>query len=182
MSRELIIPVGVIAEKRKAISQWADDYWVPSAIFEGAAAQKPGEVIRQEEKKTVYFMGFAEIFCHATETESYVHNFDSRDPAVYVVLRRDDENEHPLPWYVHMVSVSPYEALDYTDSAEEIVERVQMPNALYARVLEFTSSHHVEQPFKKRQRKDFKNEKPKFGKEPIFLERGRPKSGGGLDG
>lgn len=182
MSRELIISVGVIAEKRKAVSQWADDYWIPVAVFEGASAQRPGDIIRKDDKATAYFMGFSEIYCHAAETEAYVHNFDSRVPAVYVVLRRDDDDQHALPWYVHAVTVSPYEAQDYSDSAEDIVERVQMPDGVAARVLAFTGEHHREQEFKKRKRKDFKREQHKFGKEPIFLERSRPKTHGGNDG
>lgn len=181
MAREMRIPVGVIAERRKAVSQWAEDIWVPTAVFEGPSSARPGEIIRQDEKVTAYFMGFSEIYCHAKETDAYVHNFDSSVPAVYVVMRRDDEGEHPLPVFVHVVTVSPYEALDYADSAEEIVERVGMPIGIAKQVMDFTEAHHVEEEFHKRKRVDFRPEKPKFGKEPIFLERNRPKANGGRD-
>jgi len=181
VSRELIITVGVIAEKRKSTSQWADDYWIPTAVIDSHVHQQPGELMRQTDNASIYFMGFSEIYCHATETEAYVHNFESRVPAVYVVLRHDDEGEHPLPWYVHAVTVSPYEAQDYSDSSEDIIERVHMPVSIAEAVMNFTDLHHVDVPFKKRKRTDFKKEQQQFGKEPIFLERNRPTRNGGMD-
>lgn len=178
--RELRISVGVIAERRKASSPWADDYWVPVAVVEGEMALAPGDVVRQSEMATAYFMGVSEIYCHASETEAYVYNFDSVTPAVYVVLRRDEEG--PIPWLVHSVTVSPYEAQDYSDSAEDIIERVQMPESLTQALSDFIDRHHVEQPFKKRKRRDFRQEEARFGKEPIFLKSRHSKTGGGTDG
>lgn len=181
VSRELKITVGVIAEKRKSISQWAEDYWIPTAIIDSHVNQRPGELMRKTENAESYFMGFCEIYCHAKETEAYVHNFESRVPAIFVVLRLDEDDEHPLPWYVHAVTVSPYEAQDYSDSPEDIVERVQMPLSIASAVMKFTDLHYVEEPFKKRKRTDFKEEQRQFGKEPIFLARNRPEENGGLD-
>lgn len=168
MSRELRIDVGVIAEKRKARSEWAEDYWVPTAIIEGHVHHKPGEMMRQTETGTMYFMGFSEIYCHAKEAEAYVHNFESEIPAIYIILRPDDEDEHPLPWYVHTVTVSPYEAQDFADSSEEIIERVAMPMSIATALMDFTDTHHEDVPFKKRKRQNFKEEKLIFGKEPVF--------------
>lgn len=182
MARELRITVGVIAERRRASSPWADSIWVPSAVFEGASSTRPGEIIREDEAATAYFMGFHEIFCHAKETDAYIHNFESSVPAVYVVMRRTEADEdHPLPVFVHVVTVNPYEALDYADSAEEIVERVQMPIGIAKSVTEFIDAHHVEEKFQKRRRVDYVKEERQFGKEPIFLDRKRPRGNGGRD-
>ncbi|MGB7288152.1 MAG: DUF3305 domain-containing protein [Salaquimonas sp.] len=181
MSRELRIHVGVIAEKRKSSSQWAEDYWIPTGVVESHLNQHEGDVLYQTDDLKRYFMGYSEIYCHAKETEAYIHNFESRVPAIYVILRRDDENAHSLDWYVHDVTVSPYEAQDYSDSAEDIVERVAMPVGIAKRVMEFIDLHHVDEKFKKRKRKDFKSEIKQFGKEPIFLERDRPDKNGGFD-
>lgn len=178
--RELRISVGVIGEKRKASSPWADDYWVPVAVVEGEMGHAAGDVIRQSEKATAYFMGMAEIYCHAAETEAYIYNFDSVMPAVYVVLRRDEDG--PMPWLVHKVTVSPYEAQDFGDNAEDIIERVQMPDGIAQVLTGFIDRHHVEQPFKKRKRQDFREEEARFGKEPIFLKSRHPRTGGGTDG
>lgn len=181
MSRELRIHVGVMAEKRKSSSPWADDYWIPTAVIESHVNHHEGDILYETDELKRYFMGYSEIYCHAKETEAYIHNFESRIPAIYVVLRRDDENLHPLSWYVHAVTVSPYEAQDYSDSAEDIVERVAMPIGIAKLLTEFIDEHHVEEEFKKRKRRDFKQEKRQFGKEPIFLERNRPDSNGGFD-
>lgn len=182
LDKELRIAVGVIAEKRRASSPWADAVWVPTAVIEGPVSFKPGEVLRSGETATAYFLGFEEIYCHHKETEAYVHNFESRAPALYIVLRRDEEGEHPLPWFVHSVTASPYEAQDYGDSAEDIVERVQMPPAIADAIRAFIDAHHVEVEFKKRKRVDIRHKEPGFGKEPIFVTRKRPTGRGGLDG
>ncbi len=173
--RELRINVGVIAERRKASSPWAEDYWVPVAVVEGESLLAEGDVVRQSDEATAFFLGTAEIYCHATEAEAYVFNFDSVTPAVYVVLRQNEDG--PLPWRIHAVTVSPYEAQDYSDSAEDIVDRVQMPDGIAREVSEFIEKHYVETPFKKRKRRDFRHEEAQFGNEPIFLrpDRARPK-------
>jgi len=181
MERELRIHVGVLAEKRKSSSQWAEEYWIPTAVIETHVNQNEGDVLYETDAVKRYFMGYNQIYCHAKETEAYIHNFESRLPAIYVVLRKDDENIHPMDWYVHAVTVSPYEAQDYSDSAEDIVERVSMPIDIAKRIMDFVDAHHVEEEFKKRKRNNFKDEVRQFGKEPIFLERNRPKKNGGFD-
>ena len=53
---------------------------------------------------------------------------------------------------VLLVTASPYEAQDYADSGEEIVEKVPMPPGLVAWVRDFVERHHVEEEFVKRKR------------------------------
>lgn len=169
MSRELKMTVGVLAERRKARSKWADDYWVPVAVIDGETLLEVGAVVVKDKDYTRYFMGRAEIYCHAADTEAYVHNLESAQPALFVVLRHDDEDVSPLPYIVHTVTFSPYEAQDYQDSAEEIVERVAIPPAIAIELMRFVNEHHVEQPFKKRKRSELPLEEQNFGQEPIFL-------------
>lgn len=180
-ARTLSIPVGVLAEKRKPASKWADEYWVPVGIMPAGAGHKPGDLLVSDDSFSRYYLGEAEIFCHATQTEALVHNFESVAPAIYVILRRDEEGEHALPWFVHMVTASPYDALDNQDSAEDICERVPMPASIAAAVMDFIDAHHVQQPFRKRKRVDAPVEDVQFGKEPIFMDRSRP-PGGKLNG
>jgi Protein of unknown function (DUF3305) len=181
LARELTIIVGVLVEKRKSTSRWASDYWIPVGVMPAPSGLVPGDIVMQDEQTTRYFMGVSELTCHAAETEAYVHNFNSRTPALYVVLRQDSEGEHPLPWYVNDVTASPYLAQDYEDSAEDIVERVAMPLEISEAIIEFTNTYHVEEPFKKRRRDKLKQEDLKFGKEPIFMNRKR-RPGDKLDG
>jgi hypothetical protein len=181
LARELTIVVGVLAEKRKSASRWATDYWIPVGIMPAPKGFAEGDVVFKDETVTRYFMGVSELTCHAAETEAYVHNFNSRTPAIYVVLRQDTEGESKLPWFVHTVTASPYHAQDFEDCAEDIVERVAMPPEVAAAIREFTDAYHTEEEFRKRKRDRVKMEEQKFGKEPIFLERSR-RPGGKLDG
>jgi hypothetical protein len=52
------------------------------------------------------------------------------------------------------VTVSPYEAQDYCDSAEELVEKLPMPHGLLAWIVEFVEKHYEEEAFVKRRRKN----------------------------
>jgi hypothetical protein len=50
------------------------------------------------------------------------------------------------------VTASPFEAQDYCDTGEELVEKVPMPHGLVAWIREFVKRHHEEEVFKKRKR------------------------------
>ncbi len=178
MQREMKIGVGVLAEKRKAVSQWVDVIWRPVAVLIGETGFKPGTVVVHDSAFTRYFMGHADIECHAAETEAYVHNMESAEPALYVVLRADEDG--PLPYCVHTVTASPYQAQDLEDAAEDIIERVAMPRAVLELLHDFVAEHHVEREFKKRKRREIRLEDQKFGKEPIFVT-GRSGKGNGHD-
>ncbi len=173
--------VGVMAERRQAVSRWASEVWVPVGVTPVVGSFFPGDVIVSDDRMTRYFMGIAELTCHAAETEAYLHNFNSRSPALFVVLRRDTDKSHPLPWYVHLVTASPYQAQDHEDIGEDIVERVAMPPEIADAIGKFMALFHKEETFKKRRRDRVDVEAQKFGKEPIFLNRSRP-NGGRLDG
>ena len=75
-----------------------------------------------------------------------------------------------------MVTASPYEAQDYLDSGEEIVEAIPMPQRVSELVEAFCAYHHKEEAFVKRKRDKVKTEDLKFGKEPIFEAAGRMRS------
>lgn len=181
MTREMTIMLGVIAEQRPSVSRWAQDYWMPVGVMLAPANLKTGDVMLSDETVTRYFMGRTDLTCYAADTEAYVENFDSGLPALYVVLRRDSDNEHPLPWFVQSVTASPHQAQDYEVGSEDIIERVPMPPEIVEAIWEFLDAYHVETKFKKRRRDKLDLEEQKFGKEPIFLNRKRP-TNGGLDG
>ena len=67
-------------------------------------------------------------------------------PAIYVVMRDGD------PLEVLLVTASPYEAQDYTDSGEEVVEKVVMPPLLKSFVQDFVDEFYEEEAFIKRKR------------------------------
>lgn len=179
--REMTIMLGVIAEKRQSVSRWAKDYWMPVGVMLAPADLNAGDVLVSDERMTRYYMGRVDMTCYAADTEAYVENFDSGTPALYVVLRRNSENLHSLPWYVQSVTASPHEAQDYEVGSEDIIERLPMPPEIAEAILEFLKLYHVEQKFVKRQRDTLDPDEPKFGKQPVFLNRKR-RQDGDLDG
>ena len=166
MKREETVQVGIVAEKRAPRSKWADESWLPVAVMPAQTTLADGAELVRGDGFVRYFLGSASITLHAKEAEAYKHNLESSVPALYVVLRESDNG--PLPVGTHCVTASPYEAQDYMDTGEDIVERVAVPDALVDWIAQFVETHYVEEPFRKRKRDRIDIEDVKFGKEPIF--------------
>lgn len=84
-----------------------------------------------------------------TDTEAYLHGLSAKEPSIYVVMR-EAADEQPLD--VVLVTASPYEAQDYADTGEELVEKVPMPEGLVAWIRDFVNAHHEDEVFIKRRR------------------------------
>ena len=69
-------------------------------------------------------------------------NSAQRNRRSNVILRESDEGG-PAGLQVVQITASPYEAQDYADSGEEIVEKVPMPQGLLAWVAQFVEAHHI---------------------------------------
>ena len=99
---------------------------------------------------------------YVSDVEAYAHELQAREPSVYVVLRPSDVNGD-VPWTVVLVTASPYEAQDYCDSAEELVEKISMPDGLGAWITEFVDKHYEEEVFVKRRRDKTRIDKSQDG-------------------
>lgn len=171
MDKEISRTVSVVVERRPAASRWADWLWVPAEIIEGAPAAAPFTRLEGSDDGTArYFAGSTDIVLHRKETEAYRVNL-AGDRVLYAVLRPDED--HDWPYSLHAVTASPYEAQDYLDSGDELVEPIPMPASVAELLEAFCAFHHVEEPFIKRKRDRVKTEDLKFGKEPIFAAAGR---------
>lgn len=177
MPREVSIPVGVVVAKVKIDHKWADWSWRPVAVIPGAPPVAAWTEIASGEGWTHYHCATVPLTLYRSDTEAYLVSLSELPPRVYVVLRRDDGGNAEYPYFVETVTASPYEAQDFLDSAEDIVEAVPMPPGLAALVQAFVDEHHVERQFKKRRRDRVDPDAQKFGKEPIFS---RGRRGGGL--
>jgi hypothetical protein len=171
MAREVSIPIGVVVAKVKIDHKWADWSWRPVAIIPGAPPVNGWKEIDSGEGWTHYHCGTLPLTLYRSDTEAYKVNLSDTPPKVYVVLRRNDEGGEDRPYFVETVTASPYEAQDFVDPGEDIVEPVPMPPGLAAWVQAFVDEHHVEREFKKRRRDRPDPDAQKFGKEPIFAER-----------
>lgn len=143
------LPVGVVLRRTPGVTRWAAHAWSASGILPGAAAADWRE-LRREGDAIEYHAATMTLELHGAETEAYLHGLTARVPSVYVVMRPSEDTEIPLE--VLLVTASPYEAQDYTDSGEELVEKVPMPAGLIAWVRAFVEEHHQEEAFVKRRR------------------------------
>jgi len=141
------IPVGVIAERRKAHSPWADDLYRPVSVLHGVPAAAPGTQISNEEGVITFYAGDAVIELHRTDTTGYRDNLASGSPLLWVVLR---STQFGLD--LELVTADPAEGEALTGSGNDLVESVPMPSSIRQIVEEFIAEHHVEQPFYKRER------------------------------
>lgn len=161
--------VGIVVERRSSSHPWADHIWTPVAVIPGAPPadpQGPWKILKQGEGWEQYLAGTLEIEIWRTDTEAYLDGLSTTPPNVYVVLREADGGEHD--YVPFLATVSTYEAQDYTDGGEDIVEGVPMPEAVTAWLRAFVEKHHAPEPFKKRRLRGKKGqelgEKPRYGR------------------
>ena len=118
------IPVGVVAERRKAESMWADFLWRPVSVFAGIASAAPWTPLEAEAETTLFFAGEAVIELHRTETTNYRDNLASGAPALWVALRPVASEP---PYEILAVTADPAEGEAFTDAGSNLVEAVAMP-------------------------------------------------------
>jgi len=144
------MPLGIVVRRSPGATRWARWCWTATAVLPGAG-QADWRVLTRDGEITEYHAATPDLTLYRTDTEAYLTGLSARVPCIYVVMRRPVEEADP-PLDVLMVTASPYEAQDYLDSGEEIVEKVPMPPGLIAWVRAFVEEHHVHEEFKKRRR------------------------------
>jgi hypothetical protein len=143
------IPVGVVAERRKAESIWADLLWQPVSVFTGIASAAPWTPLQAEAEPTLFFAGEAMIELHRTETTNYRDNLASAAPTLWVVMCPAASDP---PYELLAVTADPAEGEAFTDAGNNLVGAVPMPSDIAEIISRFIARHHVERPFVKRQR------------------------------
>lgn len=143
------MPLGLLVERRKIDHPWQEYAWHVYGVLPGARDDADWEQISSDEKSTIYLAKTMDVELYSRETEGYKNNLESGQPAVFVVLRPgEEEDENDVEPF--LVTACPYEAADYLESGDEIVEAVPMPDGVRIWVENFVREHHVEQTFKKR--------------------------------
>jgi hypothetical protein len=143
------IAVGVMVERRKARSAWADFLWRPISVFTGSPSTRPWTQLGMEAETTVFYAGKAAIELHRTETSNYRANLASGTPALWIVLRPTPSE---LPYELLTVTADPAEGEGFTDAGSNLVEQVAMPPDIAEIIGQFVAQHHVDRPFIKRRR------------------------------
>lgn len=183
MNSSISIPVGVIVARERIDHPWQELVWRPVGVFLNAPEIEGWRELRRDEQSVQYHAVTVPLELHRKEAAAYQVNLETGDPAVYVVMRNDPGAESEWPVSVHLVTVSPHDAQAYGESGLETIELVPMPEPLVDLVREFIAVHHVDEPFRKRQRQKFDHEEEhRFGQEPIFVLRERMRGKRGSDG
>jgi hypothetical protein len=142
--------LGVVMRRTPGVTRWAQWAWKAVCVLPGAG-DADWKLLRAEGDVAEYHAATLDLTLYVSDTEAYAHELDTQVPSVYIVQRRE-AGSGPAGLKVVHVTASPYEAQDYCDSGEEIVDKVSMPDTLLVAVRRFVNKHHVEEPFVKRRR------------------------------
>jgi hypothetical protein len=146
----LSIPVGVVVERRKTESKWADFIWRAVSVLPGKPDIDAWTTLREQDGVLLLYGGTASIDLHRSETERYRENLTSGAASIWVVV---SPSEGPWPYAVTAVTADPAEGESFTEAATNLVEQVPMPEVIRDAIDRFVAGHHVErEEFVKRQR------------------------------
>ena len=147
------MPVGIVLRCEPGATRWAATAWRAVGLLPGAApvdARTGGRVLRRDGETAEIHAATLTLSLWRTDAEAYRVALSARVPSLFVVSRRGARPaDPPRP---ALVTASPYEAQDYADSGEEIVEPVAMTPGLAAWIRDYCDEHHETEVFHKRRR------------------------------
>ena len=143
------IPVGVVVERRKAVSVWIDHVWRPVLVLAGEPETAPWTPLAVAEDAATFYAGRADVALHRSDTGDYRDNLATGAPLLWVALRPTGGEP---PYDILMVTASPAEGEALTEPGTDLVETVPMPDPVRDAVAAFVAEHHVERAFFKRKR------------------------------
>jgi hypothetical protein len=143
------ISVGVVVERSKGATQWADVVWRPVKVLTGVPETAPWTKLSEEADRATFYVGAADIELYRSESGNYRDNLASSAPSVWVVLRPTGDEP---PCTIAAVSVDPAEGESFTEAGQDTIEAVPMPEPIHDAVAAFVAEHHVEHAFVKRKR------------------------------
>jgi Protein of unknown function (DUF3305) len=147
----VFLPVAVLAERRPAVTAWADWIWRVVEVLDDAPPVPPWTLLREAEGRSLWFAGLAEVALHPTDTANYRENLAADPPLVWAVLR-PTPGATPTGMVLQLVTVDPGEAELFAGSGDDLLESLPMPPGLRAATEAFVARHHVERSFHKRRR------------------------------
>ena len=143
------IGVGVVVERSKSASQWADFYWRSVAVLAGQPDTPHWTMLNDDGQRATFYAGTANVALYSSETGFYRDNLNSGAPSLWVALRAADGEP---PFTVAAVTADPAEGESFTEAGTDLVEQVPMPLSIQQILAEFITEHHVERAFFKRKR------------------------------
>jgi hypothetical protein len=143
------ISVGVLVERSKSASQWADFHWRPAGVLTGVPDAPAWTKLSDNGERAMFYAGAAQIELYRTETANYRDNLRLETPLVWIILR---PLEGDPPYELASVTADPAEGEAMTETGTNLVEAVVMPKPMQETIAAFIAEHHVEQVFVKRKR------------------------------
>jgi len=159
--------VGIVLERRRIGHPWQEYAWHAAEVVPGAPDIAASSLLQQGEGWTRHHMATLDVELFPRETEGYRFNLSQAQPAVYVLWRHAGEDIEQAPEVFH-VTVCPYEAQDYLDGGDVVVEAVALPDLVAQWMRTYIARHHVDEPFEKRRRKRDKGGGEAAGEEEEF--------------
>jgi len=145
----LRISVGVVVERRKASSPWAEFLWRPVAVLAGLPDAGAWTPLAENRDSVTFYAGAAEITLHRSEADNYRRNLVSEAPAIWVAMQATGGEP---PCVVGGVTADPAEGEGWTDPGQAVVEAVAMPDAVREEIAAFVAQYPAQPGFVKRQR------------------------------
>ena len=146
--RSISMPLGIVVRRVPGVTRWVAHVWKAVAVLPGASDVNWKE-LRRDGDAVEYHAATLPLELFRTDTEAYLHGLSAKVPAIYVVMR-ETSDDRPLD--VVLATASPYEAQDYADTGEELVEKIPMPDGVIAWIRDFINLHHEDEVFIKRRR------------------------------
>jgi len=139
-------PVAVIMERMRVAGRWAAEQWEAKGVVRDSGADAAaGRVIFQDDRITHYLFPGFQLRLRTDEAEGYLLNITSPQPKVFVLWRKDDEDETARP---RLLTVSFNEGARWMDGGAT-VDGVALPVDLLQWIGEFAERHYQPEPKKK---------------------------------
>ncbi|MGJ8602828.1 MAG: DUF3305 domain-containing protein [Marivita sp.] len=158
--RYIEMPVGVVMQRRPGVTRWQKWAYTPTALLPGAGPAH-WKMLRENGEIAEYHIGTATLTLWRTDAEAYRIGLAEQVVCAYVVLQPGEDD---WPYKIKLITANPHEAMQYSDGGDDVVEKVPMPPALVAWMQDWTDTHYVEEPFVKRKRQRYLEDKVEDGK------------------
>ena len=181
-SRHVLYAVRLIVERQSIDNQWQSHRWVihdlvPLELSAGGGLPPSNDVQFQrlrlpsnDASGDLLFTAEASLDLHRAEAEAYAENLASSEPAIYAVLRHNEDEEDSgddeIDIHLAEISLSPYNIQDYEDCGEDQVEKLPLQGPIAEFVKEFVEIHFKPEPFIKRKRDKARNRDQLGGADP----------------
>ena len=188
-SRHVLYGVRLIVERQLIDNIWQSHRWVihdlvPLDLSTGDGHPPSNDVqfqrLRQstiDEKVRSLFTAEASLDLHRAEAEAYAENLASSEPAIYAVLRKNEDEDingdEEVDIHLAEISLSPYNIQDYEDCGEDQIEKLPLQGPIANFVKDFVDNHFKPEPFKKRKRDKARVDRDQLGgADPRLLTKG----------